>query len=120
MGLNADQAGVIEEKNNAAVKEGLEKAKELASILGEEESGGGSAYAGFGKGKSLDDGDSSADSWMKAQMGSKKTVKREAASVAGMYRVHNGEKIGVAADDIFLMVKRRYGYHEKKDHFINK
>lgn len=43
---------------------------------------------------------------------------REPASVAGMVRNYNGDMIGVAGDDIFSMMARRYREKTNKDAFL--
>ena len=39
--------------------------------------------------------------------------------VAGLTSKYNGENIGVAADDIFMMVTRRYQLKNQQDSFIS-
>ncbi len=44
--------------------------------------------------------------------------KREIASVEGLAKDFHGEQIGVAGDDIFKMMNRRYKLKASQDHFI--
>lgn len=46
-------------------------------------------------------------------------LNRDPAQVAGMQKNFNGEPIGVAADSIFLMMKRRYKVKDGQDSFLH-
>lgn len=45
-------------------------------------------------------------------------IDRNPSQVAGMSKLYNGEKIGVAADSAFGMIQRRYDLHEKNGSFL--
>lgn len=44
-------------------------------------------------------------------------VKRDPAAVAGAFKDYNGDKIGVASDSMFNMIKRRYSFEASRDAF---
>lgn len=54
----------------------------------------------------------------KELLGSTSGEKREVASVEGLAKDFNGEQIGVAGDDIFKMMNRRYKFKTSHDDFI--
>lgn len=104
----------------ASVKDGLSKAQEkLAADFNVASTGfdsGGGAGGGTGSKYKFDsmDMDSSLDSYLK-----KLQQNRKPAAVAGMKKLINGnEAIGVAGDNIFDMVHRRYQHKRKSNVFI--
>lgn len=45
-------------------------------------------------------------------------VKRDPAAVAGAFKDFNGDKIGVASDSMFSMIKRRYNFESERNAFV--
>jgi len=112
--------GAISGAMNAAAraeKSAREKAIKLGAMTaanGYAEGGGG---AGGGSGGLAAAGDYNAGLGAGAGGGAGK-LNRDPAQVAGMQKNFNGEPIGVAADSIFLMMKRRYKVKEGQDSFF--
>ncbi len=46
-------------------------------------------------------------------------VKRDPAAVAGAFKDFNGDRIGVASDSMFAMIKRRYSFESDKQSFVS-
>lgn len=97
----------------------LEKLKvgAMTASSGYEEGGGG----GGGAAGSSDDSGASGYAGVGAGLGGSAglgAVDRGPSNVAGMQKMYNGEPIGVAADDIFGMMNRRYQLKHSQESFL--
>lgn len=99
----------------------LEKLKigALTNASGFDEGGGGKGLAGgsddtAGGGNSYGLGSSEG-----SLLAGKAGLGRDPSSLAGMQKNYNGDPIGVAADDIFNMMNRRYKTKESQDSFFS-
>ncbi|MCB0357060.1 MAG: hypothetical protein KDD40_08640, partial [Bdellovibrionales bacterium] len=103
----------------ALVKDTLEKAKEKINADYQVASMGFSSAGGSSSGSSYKfdslDTNSALSNYLKNL-----NRNRKPAAVAGMKRMVNGEPIGVAGDDIFQMVHRRYQHKRTSNIFIEK
>lgn len=79
------------------------------------EDGGGGGGSGGPQGPSDDDGKDKLKKIAKAPV----VPKRDPAQMAGLQKNYNGEPIGVAQDDIFLMMSRRYKLKDSQDTFLH-
>lgn len=77
--------------------------------------GGAESYSGSGN---LNEGSNSADGISGAKKVDANNRTPASTLVAGLTSKYKGENIGVAADDIFLMVTRRYQLKHQQDSFI--
>ena len=110
LGLNADQI----EQMQAELKK-AEKDKPNVLAIGTEGGGGGGGGKGGGGGGSGAAGPDM-DAFMRQLMGKNKS--RTPASVVGMNKNFGDDRIGVAGDNIFSMIQRRYSAKYKANHFI--
>ncbi|MGZ3773558.1 MAG: hypothetical protein ACXVCY_00900 [Pseudobdellovibrionaceae bacterium] len=85
----------------------------LTNVAGFDEGGGGKS------GKGSDDSSAGGSRVSYAQgVAGKAASGRDPSSLAGMQKNYNGEPIGVAGDDIFLMMNRRYKVKESQESFL--
>lgn len=108
----------LSEEEFAAVKDGLKKANEdLASQFNVAamgfESGGGGGAGGLGKFDFKGVDNSALNDYLKRLQGGRKP-----ASIAGMKRKVGNDNIGVAGDNIFDMIHRRYQDKRKQNILI--
>lgn len=82
--------------------------------------GDGSGFAGNGSGLAEGEGydGSGGKAGDKNKFGANGARLPASALVAGLTSSYNGERIGVASDDIFMMVTRRYQVKHEQDAFI--
>lgn len=78
-------------------------------------SGGAESYSGSG---GANEGNNGADGFGGAKKADTNNRTPASTLVAGLTSKYKGENIGVAADDIFLMVTRRYQLKHQQDSFI--
>lgn len=109
-GVNPTQMKNIQKQLSDLEKAALAKAGAAATAENGFESGGGG-----GSTTTVASDDSGAGM---GGMGNGKDRDPAAASVAGMTKNFNGELIGVAGDDIFQMMARRYQQKSKEDSFL--
>lgn len=81
----------------------------VGPLEGGGEGGGGSGFGGSGRG---------ADSNVVYNMGAFGRRRPAAANVSGMTKNFGGERIGVAGDDIFQMITRRYRSQDQANGFF--
>jgi hypothetical protein len=127
---DANNAGSVESKLGlppGTYNKGMEQVAEIMKRNGLNPDGpsvaaGGADGSGAGDGSGLADGegyDGSGGKLLdKNKIGATGLRGPAAATVAGLTTSYNGERIGVAADDIFLMVNRRYKVKNDQDSFI--
>lgn len=119
---DAKNGGAVESKlglppgsygKGMALAEDLAKRQGMSGMTGDS-----SSVAGGGGNSNISDPyDNSNASGRKSAVGSDARTPASTL-VAGLTTKYNGENIGVAADDIFLMVTRRYQLKHKQDSFI--
>ena len=114
-GMDSSQLAKLKADSAAYVKKHMKDASKYSV------SGVGLASGGGGGGSSLSfdsyEPDSSLADYLKQLRGK---GKRGPSSVAGLKKIVDGEPIGVAADDIFKMVHRRYQEKRSKKIFLEK
>jgi hypothetical protein len=108
-------AGAMEAASRAE-KAAKKKLGALTAANGYAEGGGGGGAGGAGgAGADFGGGPGMGGSGLGGGAGK---LNRDPAQVAGMQKNFNGEPIGVAADSIFSMMKRRYKVKDGQDSFI--
>ncbi|MFP5520531.1 MAG: hypothetical protein ACLGGX_11550 [Bdellovibrionia bacterium] len=100
-----------------AKKKEAEIVKKFASSeLGLEGGGAGAGRLGAASGS---DGSAGGIGFTAPNYGNLPADYREPANMAGLQKDYNGEPIGVSADSLFLMMKRRYDVKKKQDAFFD-
>lgn len=123
-GLNASSAkALMDMLNGGSGNSGLSKlATDIKDTKKEKASGIGSPIAADGATTIVDTSKGvTSDKKFTDELGEKKDVKfseDRKPSSEGLAKEFNGELIGVAADDIFLMMNRRYKLKSEQDSFI--
>lgn len=102
--------------NTAAEKTAIDKLQKVKSTENGYEDGGSGGKGSITVGNSAAEG-AKGIAGVSGKM-TRKTAADTTASVAGLSKNLNGEPIGVAADNIFSMIKRRYQLKESQDSFI--
>jgi hypothetical protein len=101
------QAGM----DNAAAQMATDATSATADLFDESLGGSGSNSAGLG-------GPASDETFSIPGSGINAGQDRAPANVQGLSRDYNGEPIGVAADSLFLMMRRRYDFLETQGTFV--
>jgi hypothetical protein len=110
----SDMQNALDQANKAADA----KFKSIASLTNDVGGGGGGAgSSGGGGGDTASGGDYGGGGAFKDPFG-KNGKGRAGAGVAGMSKKLGDDNIGVAGDDIFQMITRRYQARDKADNFI--
>jgi len=89
--------------------------RQAATSGGGLDSSGGSGLGGLANESNSLDGSSGSGKKSEGNLGERTPA---STLVAGLTSKYNGENIGVAADDIFMMVTRRYQLKNQQDSFI--
>jgi len=120
-GLSSADAGKIFDelygKNGALAKNGLLSAKDALKEDSKKSSFGGLGLSSGGT--NVVDVNKSEGSQNKVFKDNLKEVENRKPSSEGLAREYKGEMIGVAGDDIFLMMNKRYKFKNEQDSFIS-
>lgn len=107
-GMNSGELSALKD-----VKAKAQDAAAKAALAGKDATPGDDGISGGSSGKST----ASADTTTTIG-GAGLGVKRDPASVAGAFKDFNGDKIGVASDSMFSMIKRRYVFESERKAFV--
>jgi hypothetical protein len=102
-------AKALAAKTQASLSAKLGKAMEAADVGG----GGGGGY-GAGSGRDRGDGN------INLKMPGMNAPKDRGTNVSGMSKTFGSDRIGVAGDDIFQMINRRYKSRDEANAFLKK
>lgn len=106
-GLNSAELSALKD-----MKAKAQDAAAKAALAGKDATAGADDSIAGGGGK----GSSSSDTT--TVVGGGFGVKRDPAAVAGAFKDFNGDKIGVASDSMFSMIKRRYNFESERNAFV--
>ena len=110
LGLSKDDIKKLDANTKKTVASSLKKAGKMGFMA--------SSRRGSSRPSKGYDIDAELDSLLGRGKKTQKKNQRKVANVAGMYRMHKGEKIGVSGDNIFKMISRRYDLKKKQKAFI--
>lgn len=113
-GLSPSEIAGFQDAFKTAMKKGAEEAKVKGLDASTGDSFEDTFGAGGGPGSSL--ADSADGAGGAGGLGS--GVRRDPAQVAGLTRNYNGEPIGVASENLFTLINRRYDHKAQHDTFI--
>jgi len=110
-GLSDGDIAAFKDIMNQATAKG--QAAAAAKGLDKSDTNGLGDDLAVGSGRSLGGGAGTA-----ASSGAVRAAGRDPAQVEGLTRNYNGEQIGVASDNLFTLINRRYSLHAQQQNFI--